>query len=118
MSSCSHCRALFSTNIPHFSLIAMARNHDYLIGLNGGIPWKVPEDRAYFKETTAGGVLVMGRYTWLENKRHLPHAARTVVLSSDSEFRDRIGSLDRVDTAATLREVRMAQEKKQNDKEY
>jgi dihydrofolate reductase len=96
----------------------MARNHDYLIGLNGGIPWKVPEDRAYFKETTAGGVLVMGRYTWLENKRHLPHAARTVVLSSDSEFRDRIGSLDRVDTAATLREVRMAQEKKQNDKEY
>lgn len=41
------------------------------IGLNGGIPWDVPEDRQRFKELTMGtsqagkmNAIVMGRRTW------------------------------------------------------
>lgn len=33
-------------------------------GKGGKIPWKVPEDMAYFKKATMGGIVVMGRKTW------------------------------------------------------
>lgn len=34
------------------------------IGKDGGIPWKSPEDMKYFKETTQGHAVVMGRKTY------------------------------------------------------
>jgi dihydrofolate reductase len=34
------------------------------IGYNGTIPWNCPEDLKHFKETTKGGILIMGRGTW------------------------------------------------------
>ena len=46
----------------HISLIAaMARNR--CIGKDGTLPWRIPEDLRYFKETTMGKPLVMGRKT-------------------------------------------------------
>ncbi len=35
-----------------------------VIGLNGVMPWHVPEDLAHFKAVTLGGAVVMGRKTW------------------------------------------------------
>ncbi|THJ66464.1 dihydrofolate reductase [Arthrobacter echini] len=35
-----------------------------VIGRDGGIPWNLPEDMAYFKATTAGHPVIMGRRTW------------------------------------------------------
>ncbi|WP_407320659.1 dihydrofolate reductase [Isoptericola halotolerans] len=35
-----------------------------VIGAGGTIPWRVPEDFAHFKRTTAGHPVVMGRLTW------------------------------------------------------
>ncbi|MGW4367822.1 dihydrofolate reductase [Nocardia takedensis] len=35
-----------------------------VIGEGNGIPWRVPEDMAFFKELTMGHPVVMGRRTW------------------------------------------------------
>ncbi|MEV0367309.1 dihydrofolate reductase [Nocardia fusca] len=41
-----------------------AQTPDGVIGVDNTIPWRVPEDMARFKETTAGHPVVMGRLTW------------------------------------------------------
>jgi dihydrofolate reductase len=35
-----------------------------VIGRDGGIPWRIPEDMARFRELTTGHAVVMGRRTW------------------------------------------------------
>jgi dihydrofolate reductase len=35
-----------------------------VIGRNGTIPWRIPEDLAHFREVTMGHPVVMGRRTW------------------------------------------------------
>ena len=52
------------------------------IGVDGGMPWHLPEDLAHFKATTMGGVLVMGRRTWDSIGRALP-GRTTIVVTSD-----------------------------------
>ncbi len=61
------------------AIAAMAENR--VIGHNGGIPWLIPEDFQFFKQTTMGGVLVMGRRTFESIGRPLP-GRRTIVIST------------------------------------
>ncbi|KXO93571.1 Dihydrofolate reductase (plasmid) [Tsukamurella tyrosinosolvens] len=35
-----------------------------VIGAEGGIPWHIPEDMTFFRESTAGSTVLMGRRTW------------------------------------------------------
>jgi dihydrofolate reductase len=51
-----------------------------VIGRGGQLPWRLPEDLAWFKEATQGGILVMGRKTWESIGRPLP-GRETFVLS-------------------------------------
>ena len=37
----------------------------YAIGKNGGIPWSCPQDMKWFKDTTIGHAVIMGRKTYL-----------------------------------------------------
>lgn len=60
-----------------------AQSTDGIIGVDGGLPWHLPEDLAHFRELTAGQVVVMGRATWDSlppRFRPLP-GRETVVLS-------------------------------------
>ena len=41
-----------------------AQSTSGVIGRDGGIPWRLPEDQARFKELTLGHTVVMGRLTW------------------------------------------------------
>ena len=41
-----------------------AQSTSGVIGRDGGIPWRLPEDQARFKELTMGRTVVMGRLTW------------------------------------------------------
>lgn len=43
------------------SIVAADKN--WGIGKDGTIPWKIPGEQKFFKETTYGGVIVMGRKT-------------------------------------------------------
>jgi dihydrofolate reductase len=66
-----------------------AQSPSGVIGRDGGIPWRVPEDMARFKELTMGHTVVMGRRTWesLPPKfRPLP-GRRNVVVSRDTDYR-------------------------------
>jgi dihydrofolate reductase len=57
-----------------------------LIGKNGWLPWHIPEDLKHFNDITRGGIVVMGRATYLslpEKYRPLPHR-RNIVLTRES----------------------------------
>ena len=57
-----------------------------VIGVDGGLPWHLPEDLAHFRETTAGSPVIMGRATWESlPARFRPLQGRTnIVLSRRS----------------------------------
>lgn len=63
---------------PLAAVAAMAKNR--VIGRGNAIPWHIPEDFRFFKNTTMGGVLLMGRKTFESIGRPLPGRV-TVVLS-------------------------------------
>lgn len=76
---------------------AVGRNG--VIGDGSVMPWHLPEDLRFFKETTMGGVLVMGRGTWDSIGRALP-GRRTVVVT-----RQRGWSAPGAEVAHSLREA-------------
>jgi dihydrofolate reductase len=56
-----------------------------VIGADGDIPWRIPEDFAHFKATTLGHTLVMGRATYDSIGRPLP-GRTTIVLTRDPDW--------------------------------
>jgi dihydrofolate reductase len=56
-----------------------------VIGANGDIPWRIPEDWQRFKRLTMGQVLIMGRRTWASIGRPLPGRI-TYVVTRDNTF--------------------------------
>ncbi len=69
-----------------------AQAHKRVIGMNGSMPWHLPEDLAHFKRTTLGHPVIMGRKTWnsLPPKfRPLP-GRMNVVISSDVATRENL----------------------------
>ena len=59
------------------AIAAMARNR--VIGAEGKIPWHLPEDLKFFKRTTLGHVILMGRKTYESLGRPLPGRENWVV---------------------------------------
>ena len=83
-------------------LVAIAAvGHNRGIGKDNRLPWHLPEDFAFFKSTTMGHVLVMGRLTYASIGRPLP--GRTTVVLSRTGF-SAPGVLT-VDSWEKLREV-------------
>ena len=65
-----------------------AQSTSGVIGRDGGIPWRLPEDQARFKELTMAHAVVMGRLTWesLPAKvRPLP-GRRNVVVTRQADY--------------------------------
>jgi dihydrofolate reductase len=65
-----------------------AQSASGVIGRNGAIPWRLPEDLARFKRLTMGHTVVMGRLTWQSlpiRVRPLP-GRRNVVLTRQADF--------------------------------
>ena len=44
--------------------LVVARARNGVIGRDGGLPWRLKSDMAFFKATTMGKPVVMGRKTW------------------------------------------------------
>jgi dihydrofolate reductase len=65
-----------------------AEAHDRVIGADGTIPWRIPEDSANFKARTMGGTVVMGRATWdsLPARFRPLEGRRNVVLTRDPQW--------------------------------
>lgn len=64
-------------------IAALARNR--VIGRDNRLPWHLPADLRFFKQTTLGKPLLMGRRTWESIGRPLP-GRRMIVLSRDPAY--------------------------------
>ncbi len=65
-----------------------AQSTSGVIGRANGIPWRLPEDQARFKDLTVGHTVVMGRLTWESlpvKVRPLP-GRRNVVLTRQADY--------------------------------
>ena len=60
------------------AIVAMAENR--VIGQGGTIPWHLPEDFKFFKATTMGHAILMGRKTYASIGKPLP-GRENIVLS-------------------------------------
>jgi len=67
-----------------------------VIGVNGGLPWRLPEDLAHFKALTMGHPMVMGRTTFESIGRPLP-GRTTIVVTRNPDW-----SAEGVEVAQTL----------------
>lgn len=64
--------------------LVVAREINYGIGFNGGIPWKLPSDLRMFRKITTSGLeknaIIMGRKTFESiGKKPLPHRTNIVI---------------------------------------
>jgi len=65
--------------------IIVAASTNNVIGKNGGLPWRLPEDLKRFKETTMGKPMIMGRATWDSIGRALP-GRQNIVMTRQPEL--------------------------------
>jgi len=89
-------------------LIAALTWPDRVIGKDGGLPWKLPEDLKRFKDVTLGHAVLMGRKTWdslPEKYRPLPERLN-LVLTRRGDWKARgavaVRSLDEAKERARL----------------
>ncbi len=64
-------------------IVAMANNN--VIGLNNDMPWHLPADLQWFKKTTLGSPIIMGRKTYESIGRPLP-GRLNIILSRDKKL--------------------------------
>jgi dihydrofolate reductase len=76
-------------------IVALAENH--VIGANNRLLWRLPAELQYFKKTTMGKPIIMGRKTHESIGRALP-GRRNIVISRQVDFQaegcDVVDSLD------------------------
>ena len=79
-------------------IVAMSSNR--CIGKDNALPWRLPEDLRFFKETTMGKPIIMGRKTFESIGKGLPGRANIVVTRSDAyEDREDIEPVESIELA-------------------
>ena len=66
-------------------IVAVARNN--VIGSGNTIPWYCPADLQYFKRTTMGAPVLMGRKTWDSLKIQPLPGRQNIIVTRDSQYR-------------------------------
>lgn len=69
---------------PILSIIT-AMDNNRLIGKNNALPWHLPEDLAFFKKTTLGKPIIMGRKTFESIGRTLP-GRTNIIISRNPDY--------------------------------
>lgn len=67
------------------SIIVAYTDKDRVIGLNGELPWKLPEDLNFFRQTTINHTIIMGRKTFESLPKVLP-GRKHIVLTRDKSY--------------------------------
>lgn len=80
-------------------IVAIAQN--LAIGKNGELPWRYKSDLRFFKQTTSGNVVVMGKNTWLSIGKPLPNRLN-VVLSRTLSIENQDNLLQVIDKQQVL----------------
>ena len=66
--------------------VIVAVAHDNVIGAGNSIPWYCPADLQYFKRTTLGSPVLMGRKTYQSLKIKPLPGRRNIIVTRDSEL--------------------------------
>lgn len=72
----------FEPLVPVAMIVAMAKNR--VIGVEGQLPWYLPEDLKFFKRMTQAKPLVMGRKTFASIGKPLPNRLNIVVTRQEA----------------------------------
>lgn len=64
----------------------VAAGENNVIGKDGDMPWRLPKDFKYFKQTTIHHPMVMGRKTWVSLGGPLPERTH-IVVTRQEDFR-------------------------------
>jgi len=64
-------------------IAAFATNR--VIGRDGTLPWRLPEDLRHFRALTAGHAVIMGRRTWQSLPRALPER-QNIIVTRQADF--------------------------------
>ncbi|MBL8308833.1 MAG: dihydrofolate reductase [Burkholderiales bacterium] len=86
---------------PRVALIAAVASNG-VIGRDGTLPWRLPEDLRYFKAVTSGHRIVMGRRTWQSFPRPLPNREHVVVSSAALDLPDGVRQVASLAAALAL----------------
>lgn len=81
-------------------IVAMAHNN--VIGAKNDMPWHLPADLKYFKATTLGKPIIMGRKTFDSIGRPLPGRQNIVVTRNKNWFHDGVEVAPSLDAALAL----------------
>lgn len=68
-----------------FNLIA-ACAENRVIGRDGGLPWRIPEDFAFFEKQTAGSTVIMGRISYETWTRAAQDGRHVIIISRDTSL--------------------------------
>ena len=80
-------------------IAAMAENRT--IGRDGGLPWKLPDEMAFFRAATLGHAVITGRRNFEVEGQPLPHR-RNLVLTRQSDWSPPSPHADRVEVFQDL----------------
>src|SRR5690625_2459203 len=65
-------------------IVAMGANN--VIGYENDMPWHLPKDLKFFRETTTGHTVIMGRKTYESIGKPLPNRKNIVLTRSETNF--------------------------------
>jgi dihydrofolate reductase len=83
-------------------IVATANNN--VIGKDNDMPWHLPADLAYFKKTTLGKPIIMGRKTYESIGRALP-GRRNIVISRDEHYSPQGKGSEGVDVVTSVEQA-------------
>lgn len=89
-------------------LVAMDKNH--VIGLNNDLPWRLPNDLKFFKQTTTGNTIIMGRKTYESIGKPLPNRKSVVLTKGGGDYPSEVDVISDIESIHKY-------DKKQPDKE-
>ncbi|WP_020403102.1 dihydrofolate reductase [Gracilimonas tropica] len=78
--------------------LVAAHDPNLVIGKDGGLPWRYPEDLKHFKQTTMGGTIIMGRGVF-EELNEIPLPGRKNIVLSTTKTYDNVETFDSLNEA-------------------
>lgn len=90
--------------------IIVAAADNGVIGREGTMPWNLPQEMAYFRQTTVGHPIIMGRKTHEDIGRALPDRLNVVITRDKGYKAPGCAVVNSLESALALPEVRNADE--------
>lgn len=86
--------------MPKLLNLIVACSENRVIGRQGQLPWRIPEDWKFFKKQTAGQTVILGRISYESWKSVLDDDRHAVVLTQNKSLaRDRVHIVDSLTSA-------------------